>query len=90
MFEYILLAGINDRDEDAVKLAGLLRGLPCKINLLPCNEAPQLPFSRPSRNRVYAFQDILRRAGYTVLIRTSRGDDISAACGQLASKAGST
>ena len=86
MFEYILLAGINDSDEDARKLAKLLRGLPCKVNLLPCNEAPEIPFHKPSRNRVYAFQDILRKAGYTVLIRTSRGDDISAACGQLANK----
>ena len=86
MFEYILLAGINDSDADAKKLAKLLRGLPCKINLLPCNEAPEIPFSKPSRNRVYAFQDILRKAGYTVLIRTSRGADISAACGQLANK----
>lgn len=86
MFEYILLAGINDSDDDARKLAKLLKGLPCKINLLPCNEAPEIPYSQPSRNRVYAFQDILRKAGYTVLIRTSRGDDISAACGQLANK----
>lgn len=86
MFEYILLAGINDSDDDARKLAKLLRGLPCKINLLPCNEAPEIPYSKPSRNRVYAFQDILRKAGYTVLIRTSRGADISAACGQLAIK----
>ena len=86
MFEYILLAGINDSDDDARKLATLLKGLPCKINLLPCNEAPEIPFTKPSRNRVYAFQDILREAGYTVLIRTSRGEDISAACGQLANK----
>ncbi len=87
MFEYILLADINDSDDDARKLAELLRGIPCKINLLPCNEAPELPYKKPSRNRTYAFQDILRKAGYTVLIRTSRGDDISAACGQLANKA---
>ncbi|MDR9502512.1 MAG: 23S rRNA (adenine(2503)-C(2))-methyltransferase RlmN [Desulfurivibrionaceae bacterium] len=86
MFEYILLAGINDSVDDAQKLAALLKGVPCKINLLPCNEAPEIPFSRPSRNRVYAFQDVLRKAGYTVLIRTSRGADISAACGQLANK----
>ena len=86
MFEYILLAGVNDSDDDARKLAKLLRGIPCKINLLPCNEAPEIPFSKPSRNRTYAFQEILRKAGYTVLIRTSRGDDISAACGQLANK----
>ncbi len=86
MFEYILLKGVNDSDEDARKLAKLLRPIPCKINLLPCNEAPELPFQKPSGNRVHAFQKILRDLDYTVFIRTSRGDDISAACGQLANK----
>jgi len=84
MFEYILLKGINDSDEDAHKLGVLLRDIPCKINLLPYNESPGLPFKSPSRNRVYAFQKLVRDAGYSVFIRTSRGDDISAACGQLA------
>jgi 23S rRNA (adenine2503-C2)-methyltransferase len=86
MFEYILLKDINDSDEDARKLAKLLRPIPCKINLLPCNEAPELPYEKPSNNRVHAFQKILRNLDYTVFIRTSRGDDISAACGQLANK----
>ena len=86
MFEYILLKGINDSDDDARKLAKLLRPIPCKINLLPCNEAPELPYKKPSNNRVHAFQKILRDLEYTVFIRTSRGDDISAACGQLACK----
>ncbi len=86
MFEYILLKGINDSDEDARKLATLLRPIPCKINLLPCNEAPELPYKKPSNNRVHSFQKILRDLEYTVFIRTSRGDDISAACGQLANK----
>ncbi len=86
MFEYILLDGINDSDDDARKLAKLLRPIPCKINLLPCNEAPELPYKKPSSNRVHSFQKILRDLGYTVFIRTSRGDDISAACGQLANK----
>ncbi len=86
MFEYILLKGINDSDEDARQLGKLLRPIPCKINLLPCNEAPELPFEKPSNNRVHAFQRILREMDYTVFIRTSRGDDISAACGQLACK----
>lgn len=86
MFEYILLKGINDSDEDARNLAQLLRPIPCKINLLPCNEAPELPYKKPSSNRVHAFQKILRDLDYTVFIRTSRGDDISAACGQLANK----
>ena len=84
MFEYILLAGINDSDEDAHKLARILRGIPCKINLLQYNESPGIPFKSPSRNRIYAFQKIVRDAGYSVFIRSSRGSDISAACGQLA------
>ncbi len=84
MFEYILLKGINDSDEDALELARILKDIPCKINLLPYNESPGLPYASPSRNRVYAFQKIVRDKGYSVFIRTSRGDDISAACGQLA------
>lgn len=84
--EYILLAGANDQKEDARNLARLLRPLACKINLLPCNEAPEIPFHRPTEATVLAFQDILQRAGYTVLIRSSRGADISAACGQLAAR----
>lgn len=84
MFEYILLKGINDSDGEAHELARILRDIPCKVNLLPYNESPGLPFKSPSRNRVYAFQKIIRDAGYSVFIRTSRGEDISAACGQLA------
>ncbi len=84
MFEYILLKGINDSDDDARALGRILRDIPCKINLLPYNESPGLPYESPSRNRVYAFQKIIRDCGYSVFIRTSRGEDISAACGQLA------
>lgn len=84
MFEYILLKGINDSDEDAHKLTALLRGIPCKVNLLTYNESPGIPYESPSRNRVYAFQKIVRDGGYSVFIRSSRGEDISAACGQLA------
>jgi 23S rRNA (adenine2503-C2)-methyltransferase len=84
MFEYILLKDINDSDKEARELAKILDGIPCKINLLPYNESPGLPYKSPSRNRVYAFQKIVRDAGYSVFIRTSRGEDISAACGQLA------
>lgn len=84
MFEYILLQGINDSDREAHKLARIIRGIPCKINLLPYNESPGLPFKSPTRERVFAFQDIVRNAGYSVFIRSSRGADISAACGQLA------
>ena len=86
MFEYILLKGINDSDEDARQLSTLLSTIPCKINLLPYNESPDLPYISPSRERILAFQEILRKAHYSVFIRNSRGADISAACGQLASK----
>lgn len=84
MFEYILLKDINDSAEDAKQLAKKLRNIRCKINLLPYNECPTLPYKRPSEERVTIFQKILWEAGYTVIVRSSRGDDISAACGQLA------
>lgn len=84
MFEYILLAGINDSDQDAKLLAKKLRGIPCKVNLLPYNECPELPYRSPSRQRMLQFQKILMDAHYSVFIRNSRGSDISAACGQLA------
>lgn len=86
MFEYTLLKNINDSDNDARVLARKLQGIPCKINLLPYNECPGLPFESPSRERMLAFQKILINAHYTVFIRSSRGSDISAACGQLATK----
>jgi len=86
MFEYTLLAGINDADETARMLANLLRDIPCKINLLSMNETGGQQYTSPSRERVLQFQKILRDAGYTVFIRQSRGADISAACGQLAGR----
>jgi 23S rRNA (adenine2503-C2)-methyltransferase len=88
MFEYTLLAGINDSDETAYLLADLLRDIPCKINLLSMNEGGERieKYQSPSRNRVLRFQKILRDENYTVFIRQSRGADISAACGQLAGK----
>ncbi len=87
MFEYTLLEGINDTREDALELARKLRDIPCKVNLLSYNECPGLPFKSPPREKVLAFQKILIDAHYTVFIRSSRGADISAACGQLATKA---
>lgn len=84
MFEYTLLKGINDSDRDAHELARKLHGIPCKINLLPYNESSALPFKSPTRDRLLQFQNILINAHYTVFIRNSRGTDISAACGQLA------
>lgn len=86
MFEYTLLQGINDSDAAAHELARRLRSIPCKINLLTYNECEGFPFRSSSRERMLAFQEILRRHHYSVFIRASRGADISAACGQLAGK----
>jgi len=85
-FEYVLLEGINASPEDALKLAQLLRGLPAKVNLIPFNEHPELPFRCPSEERILAFQEILLNEGYVATVRKSRGRDISAACGQLRTK----
>jgi 23S rRNA (adenine2503-C2)-methyltransferase len=82
-FEYVMLAGVNDTPEDARRLVGLLNGLRAKVNLLPLNEAPGIPFNRPSDDRVNAFAAILAERGLTVSVRKSRGRDIRAACGQL-------
>ena len=86
MMEYVMIKGCNDSKAAAKKLVKILHGIPCKINLLPFNECPALPFQCPSRATVEAFQEILIQADYTVMIRESRGADISAACGQLASQ----
>lgn len=86
MFEYTMLAGINDSDATARTLAELLAGIPCKVNLLSMNETEDTQYTSPSQDRILCFQKILRDAGYTVFIRQSRGADISAACGQLAGK----
>ena len=86
MFEYILIKNLNDSISDAENLAEKLRDIPCKINLLPYNETKDLPFQRPSNRKIELFQKTLWKEGYTVLVRSSRGSDISAACGQLAGK----
>jgi 23S rRNA (adenine2503-C2)-methyltransferase len=82
-FEYVLLDGVNDTPEDARRLVKLLAGIRSKVNLLPLNEAPGIPFCRPSDERVNQFARILAEAGLTVSVRKSRGRDIRAACGQL-------
>ena len=82
-FEYVLLEGINDTPADAKRLAKLLGDMRAKVNLLPLNEAPGIPFTRPSDERVNAFARILADAGTIVSVRKSRGRDIRAACGQL-------
>jgi 23S rRNA (adenine2503-C2)-methyltransferase len=81
--EYTLLAGVNDQVEHARELAQLLDGYPCKINLIPFNDFPNSGFKRPSGNAVSRFWKVLMEAGFIVTVRTTRGDDIDAACGQL-------
>ncbi|MEJ2672544.1 MAG: 23S rRNA (adenine(2503)-C(2))-methyltransferase RlmN [Deltaproteobacteria bacterium] len=83
-FAYVLLDGINDAPHQARQLARLLRGFRAKINLIPFNRHPRLSYGPPPEARTLKFQEILREANYTVLIRESRGQEISAACGQLA------
>jgi len=82
-FEYVLLAGVNDRPEDARRLVRLLGGLKAKINLLALNEAPGIAFARPDDERVNTFAKELAERGLTVSVRKSRGRDVRAACGQL-------
>ena len=81
--EYTLIAGVNDRPEQARELAERLRGFPCKINLIPFNPFPDSPYERPSGNAVSRFRQVLADAGFVVTRRATRGDDIDAACGQL-------
>ncbi len=82
--EYTLIDQVNDRIEHAQQLADLLVDVPCKINLIPFNPFPMSDYQRSSGNAVRRFQDLLIKAGYTATIRTTRGEDIDAACGQLA------
>jgi 23S rRNA (adenine2503-C2)-methyltransferase len=81
--EYVLLGGVNDTDADAHRLAKLVKGLPVRINLLPWNPFHGPGFARPEDERVRSFQDILMRHGHTATVRTTKGLDIDAACGQL-------
>jgi 23S rRNA (adenine2503-C2)-methyltransferase len=83
-FAYVLLKDLNDAPDQARQLARLLKGFRAKINLIPFNPHPKLPFSPPSGERLLEFQEILRASNYTVLIRESRGREIGAACGHLA------
>ena len=82
-FEYVLLEHVNDSPDDARRLAKLLTNLKAKVNLIPLNAAPGIPFERPPDRRVDAFARILADRGITVSVRKSRGRDIRAACGQL-------
>ena len=85
-FEYILIDKVNDSLELAAELADLLKDFPCKINLIPFNSFSESTYKRPSGNRVKRFQEFLKSKGYVVTIRSTRGDDIMAACGQLVGK----
>ena len=85
-FEYVMLKGVNDSIEHADELAALLKGKPAKINLIPFNPFEGNEFQRSSAGAIRAFQDRLRGYGLVVTTRKTRGDDIDAACGQLAGK----
>jgi 23S rRNA (adenine2503-C2)-methyltransferase len=82
-FEYVLLAGVNDTPADAHRLARLLHGVRAKVNVIPLNEAPGIPYRRPSDRQIDAFAQTLAEHHLTVSVRKSRGRDIRAACGQL-------
>ncbi len=83
-FEYVMLDGVNDADSHARELAGIAAQVSCKFNLIPFNPFPRSGFGRSSPERIARFAEILRRQGLTVTTRKTRGDDIAAACGQLA------
>ncbi len=85
-FEYVMLKCVNDSDADARRLVKLIAGIPAKINLIPFNEWPGAPYERSDWERIEAFADIVHKAGYASPIRTPRGEDIMAACGQLKSE----
>ncbi|MGH9352817.1 MAG: 23S rRNA (adenine(2503)-C(2))-methyltransferase RlmN [Terriglobia bacterium] len=82
-FEYVLLDGVNDSEEDAQRVASLLRGMRTKVNLIPYNSGSGLPFRPPDFGRVLAFRETLTRREVDAFIRISRGQDVRAACGQL-------
>jgi 23S rRNA (adenine2503-C2)-methyltransferase len=84
-FEYVMLKGVNDTDEDAHRLVELIKGISAKVNLIPFNPWPGAPYERSSNNRINAFAEIIYQAGYASPVRKPRGEDIFAACGQLKS-----
>lgn len=86
--EYVMLGGVNDSLADAKRLASLLHGLKCKVNLIPYNPHPGSAYARPGEAQVLAFQESLHARGFTAFVRQSRGQDILAACGQLRARNG--
>ncbi len=85
-FEYTLMEGVNDSEEDARRLPGLLRGIPCKLNVIPMNPHADAPYQPPAREVIDRFTAILHEGGLRVTLRRNRGADIDAACGQLAAR----
>jgi len=85
-FEYVLMREVNDADEDAHRLVGLLKDLPAKVNLIPYNENPGLDFHSSGEARAERFREILAGGQIAAFIRKNRGRDIAAACGQLANR----
>ena len=85
-FEYVMLKGVNDSDADAKRLVKLIAGIPAKINLIPFNPWPGSPYERSTKQRINSFADIVNKAGYASPVRSPRGEDIMAACGQLKSE----
>ncbi|TAN85793.1 MAG: radical SAM protein [Gallionella sp.] len=83
-FEYVLLDGVNDSEQQARELVKLVRDVPCKFNLIPFNPFPQAQYQRSGQDAIQRFRDVLMRADIVVTTRKTRGDDIAAACGQLA------
>jgi 23S rRNA (adenine2503-C2)-methyltransferase len=82
-FEYVMLKGVNDSPAEALELVRLLSGIRAKVNLIPFNPWPGAPYECSTPGAIAAFAEIVRRAGYMALVRTARGQDIMAACGQL-------
>ena len=84
-FEYVMLKNINDSLADARELVRLISGIPAKVNLIPFNPWPGSPYERSNNQTIESFAEIVRNAGYPSPVRTPRGEDIMAACGQLKS-----
>jgi 23S rRNA (adenine2503-C2)-methyltransferase len=85
-FEYVMIKDVNDSELDALRLVKLISGIPAKINLIPFNEWPGSAYKRSEWSQIKKFSDIIHRAGYASPVRTPRGEDIMAACGQLKSE----
>ena len=88
MFEYVMIKGVTDSLEDAYHLSRLLSGIRAKVNLIPLNPAPEIPYNRAEESDILRFQEILVQNGTSTFIRRNRGNDVSGACGQLQNREG--